>query len=211
MADLTIYGFDGSTYVRSVRMMCEEKGVSYNLQPGEPGSPDILKLHPFGKIPAVRHGDFLFYETSAIGRYIDRVFEGPALQPREPKAAARMDQWLSAITDYLYEVMIRRIVWQRLLIPSRGGTADEAIIAAAVPLMQRHLDLLEEALGGASYLSGEDVSLADLLLLPILFYVKFTPEGGPEIDKRPKLAVWYGRMAERPSFAATMPAHLRAA
>ncbi|MEM9685101.1 MAG: glutathione S-transferase family protein [Pseudomonadota bacterium] len=205
MSDFTIFGFDASTYVRSARMMCEEKGVSYDLQPVDLGSPDHLKLHPFGKIPSVRHGDFSLYETIAIGRYVDRVFDGPALQPHDPKAAARMDQWLSATEDYLYDVLIRQIVWQRLVVPSRGGAADEAMIAAAVPNMVRHLDILEANLDGRSYLAGEDVSLADLVLLPIMSYLRMTPEGGPEIAKRANVSAWYDRMAERPSYAATLP------
>jgi glutathione S-transferase len=211
MTDLTIYGFDASTYVRSVRMMCEEKGVAYGIVPLELGSTEHLRLHPFGKIPAVKHGDFVLYETAAIGRYVDAVFAGQSLQPADAKERAVMDRWLSAIPDYLYQVMIRELVWQRLVVPSRGGSADEAMIAGAVPKMAAQLDILEAGLADKGYLAGADVSLADLVLLPILTYVKMTPEGGPEVAKRPKLSAWYARMAERPSYAATLPSRQQAA
>lgn len=211
MSDITIYGFDASTYVRSARMMCEEKGISHSLEPVELGSPEHLKLHPFGKIPAARHGDFLLSETIAIGRYIDTVFDGPALQPSDPKAAARMDQWLSATEDYLYSVLIGQIVWQRIVVPSRGGSADEAMVAAALPEMVKQLDIVETGLSGRDHLAGEDVSLADMLLLPILSYLKMTPEGGPEMAKRAGVSGWYERMADRPSYTATLPAQREAA
>jgi glutathione S-transferase len=57
MANLEIIGFPQSTYVRVARMACEEKGVAYDLRPAPPHSPEVLAIHPFGKIPAMRHGD----------------------------------------------------------------------------------------------------------------------------------------------------------
>lgn len=68
MTDVVIYGFAQSSYVRTTRLVCEEKGVAYELAPVEFGSPAHLELHPFGKIPAFRHGDLVLHETSAIAR-----------------------------------------------------------------------------------------------------------------------------------------------
>ena len=81
MATIEIIGIPGSTYVRAVRMACEEKGVPYELKPAMPHSPEILALHPFGKVPAMRHGDFELCESNAIATYIDRAFAGPPLFP----------------------------------------------------------------------------------------------------------------------------------
>lgn len=210
MADLTIYGFELSTYVRTVRMACEEKGITHEMAPIDLGSADHLALHPFGKMPSVRHGDFVLYEAGAIGRYIDRAFDGPPLQPKDIRALGVMDQWLSATVDYLYPAMVGGIVWQRVVVPSRGETPDEAAIAAALPNVTRQLDILETALE-SDYVAGEDVSLADLILVPIFAYLKDTPEGGPEIAKRPRVSAWYDRVADRASFAATEPPLFQAA
>jgi glutathione S-transferase len=205
MADVTLYGPSASTYVRSARLACVEKGISHELLPVDVGSDAHAKLHPFRKIPILRHGDFMLYETGAIGRYVDRVFPGPALQPKDVKDLARMDQWMSAISDYYYQAMIREIVIQRVLVPMRGGKPDEAMIKAAWPKVEYQMSVLEQTLAKSPYLAGGALSLADLTLLPILFYVKVQPEGGPLLAKHKGVSAWFERMAARPSFGATMP------
>ncbi len=205
MNDVVIYGFPQSTYVRTARLACEEKGVAYELREIEFGSPDHLALHPFGKIPAFEHGDFRLYETSAIARYVDQAFEGPALQPAGHRERARMDQWISAACDYYYQVMIRELAYPRLVVPSRGGEPDEELIAQAMPKVEHHLGVLEKALADSDYLAGGECSLADLFVVPILFWVRITPEGQARIGDYGAVNRWWERMAERPSFAATQP------
>jgi glutathione S-transferase len=211
MADVTIYGPSASTYVRTARLACAEKGVSHELTQIELGSEAHAKLHPFRKVPAMKHGNFLLYETGAICRYVDAAFKGPALQPADLKARALMDQWVSAASDYCYQAMIREIVIQRVLVPMRGGKPDEAMIEAAWPKVEYQTGVLDAALKDQPYLAGGAVSLADLFLVPMLFYVKMQPEGGPMLAKRKSLSAWFDRMAARPSFGATMPEFPKAA
>jgi glutathione S-transferase len=211
MADVVIYGPSPSTYVRTARLACAEKGITHTLEPLDLGSEAHAKLHPFRKVPAMRHGDFVLFESGAIGRYVDRVFPGPALQPKDVKELARMDQWMSAVSDYCYQAMIREIVVQRVLVPMRGGKTDEAMVKAAWPKVEYQLSVLENTLGKQSYLAGGALSLADLMLSPILFYVKMQPEGGPLFAKHKGVSAWFDRMAARPSFGATMPEMPKAA
>ena len=72
MSELQIIGFPQSTYVRVVRMAAEEKGVPYELIPEPPHSDAVNAIHPFGKIPVMRHGDVNLCESRAIAGYIDR-------------------------------------------------------------------------------------------------------------------------------------------
>jgi glutathione S-transferase len=72
--------------------------LAYRLDAVAPGaltSAKHLALHPFGKIPALSHGDFHLYECQAIGRYLDRVSPRPPLTPNNLQAAARMDQLMN--------------------------------------------------------------------------------------------------------------------
>jgi glutathione S-transferase len=211
MADVIIYGPALSTYVRTARMACAEKGITHTLEPYGPDSPEQAKLHPFRKVPAMRHGDFVLFESGAIGRYVDRAFAGPALQPKDVKELARMDQWMSAVSDYSYQAMIRECVIQRVLVPMRGGKTDEAMVGAAWPKIGYQLSVLEDTLAKSQYLAGNALSLADLMLVPILFYVKMQPEGAPLLAKHKAVSAWYDRMAARPSFGATMPEFQKAA
>jgi glutathione S-transferase len=205
MAEVTIYGLQLSTYTRTARMACVEKDVSYDLVEVQPGSPEDLAVQPFGKVPALKHRDFIVYETPAIARYIDMAFPGGRLAPAEPKAAVRMVQWISAVCDYSYQVMIRELVWQRVVAPMMGGQADEAIIKAAVPKLERQLAIYDKTLGESAWLAGDAPSIADLMLAPILFYVAATPEGQAALEGRTAVNRWFGAISERPSFKSTLP------
>ncbi|MFO0989809.1 MAG: glutathione S-transferase family protein [Alphaproteobacteria bacterium] len=206
MTDITIYGPAMSTYVRTARLAAAEKGIAHAIEEVDWGSEAHRRLHPFAKVPAMRHGDFVLYETEAICRYIDRAFPGPALQPAEIHALARMDQWLSAVRDYVYPVMVVELMWERLVVPMEGGQPDERKIAAAVPKMREHLAVFEQALADDPYLAGAAPSLADWMLFPILAYLRVTPEGEAALPGAPKLGAWFARIAARPSAAATDPA-----
>ncbi len=205
MSDIILYGFPGSSYTWSARLICAEKGVSHDLEGVELGSEAHRRLHPFCKIPVMKHGDLVLHETAAICRYIDEQFDGPALQPADPAARALMDQWNSSIVDYYYDCCIRRIVIQRLLVPQRGGTPDEAMIAEAVPQAKHALSITNDALTEAPYLVGDAPSIADFLLTPIVFYSKQVGEAAETVDGLDGLEDWLGRMQARPSFAATAP------
>lgn len=206
MPDLTIYGPAMSTFVRSARMTCVEKGVAHLREDVDFRSVEYRALQPFNRVPAMRHGDFTLFETAAMVRYIDRAFPGPALQPADTVGMARMEQWISATMDYIYEVMIREVVWERLVMPMGGGEPDEAKVAAAVPHLRHQISVIEAALKASEFLAGAAFSLADIMLYPILAYLKVTPEGEAALAGAPATAAWIDRVASRPSVAATDPA-----
>ena len=89
MATLVIHGTPLSTYVRTCRMACMEKGVPYELDPVMPQSDEQKAMQPWGSVPAMTHGDVRMYESLAICNYIDHAFDGPPLQPVDPLANAR--------------------------------------------------------------------------------------------------------------------------
>ena len=95
MQELIVYGFPVSTYVRSARLILEEKAVPYRNEPVDFTQPDYRKLHPWAKIPVLRHGELVLYETSAILRYGEESLRGPQLHPGHgprPGAHGAVDQ-----------------------------------------------------------------------------------------------------------------------
>ncbi len=195
-----------SSYGRTARMALEEKGVSYEVDLVDfsaLGSEAYLHIHPFSKVPAFYHDDFHLYETEAITRYVDEAFDGPSLQPKDAAGRARMTKWINVSCNYAYPVMISELVWQRLVIPMQGGAADEGIVAASVPETTRQLRIIDEGLGEDSFLAGDTLSLADLFLGPIVYYVGVTQEGRSVLDNLPRANAWLTRVTERPSWTAT--------
>jgi glutathione S-transferase len=203
-----VFGAAYSVYVRAVRLALHEKGVDYEhvevdvFAPSGPPA-EHLARHPFGRIPAFEHAGFRLYESSAIERYVDAAFDGPALQPAEPRAQARMNQALSILDGYCYRTLVWDIFVERVRAPARGGTPDEARIAAALPRAETCLLALAEIGGDDRWLAGPAITLADLHAAPMLVYFRIAPEGAAAIARHPRIAAWLDAMTARPSLAAT--------
>src|SRR5271170_791580 len=94
MPNVEIMGPPSSTYTRVACMVCEEKAIPYELKRSPPHSPEVSAIHPFGKVPVMRHGDFELCESKAIATYLDLSFPGPKLIPTDPRLAALTEQWV---------------------------------------------------------------------------------------------------------------------
>ena len=179
---VTLYGAPYSVYTRSARLALIEKGVDYTLEMIDvhgPGGmpPGHLARQPFGKIPAFDHAGFALFETGAILRYVDEAFPGPALQPRDIKARARMTQAISVCDSYLYGHGVWGIVVERVSKPRRGVAVDEQKVAASLPKAEACHAVLADILGDQDFLCGAALSLADLHAAPMLACLAMTEEG----------------------------------
>jgi glutathione S-transferase len=96
-----------STYTRAVCMVCEEKAIEYVLTETPLGAPALRAIHPFGKMPVLRHGDVELFESKAIATYLDRVFREPYVFPFEPHLAALTEQWVSLVNITIDRTIIR--------------------------------------------------------------------------------------------------------
>jgi glutathione S-transferase len=206
MSQLTVYGIPGSPYFRAALVGLEEKALPYRvvaLPLGGHKSPEHLARHPFGRVPALEHGDFRLYETQAILRYLDRISPEPAFVPKDSRAEARANQ-LAGIADwYVMPDISSPIVFQRLVAPQFGLPVDEARLQAAIPRAEVCMAELSRLLGDQPFMAGEALSIADIVLAPQLEYFTAVEEGWPMFEPHPNLLAWVGRMSARPSMAAT--------
>jgi glutathione S-transferase len=204
MARLQIIGPASSSYVWAVRMVCAEKYVAYDLVPAGLHSPEVLAIHPFGKVPVMRHGDMTLFESKAIATYIDKVFPGPKVIPDEAHAAAEVEQWVSSVNTWIDPCLIRSyaIHYRRALVT---GKPDRAAIDAALPAMQRQIAVLDKAVAATGYLAGDQFTLADINLMPVLYFAQLCPEGGEMVRAAGHLSAYFARHAERRSYQATLP------
>jgi glutathione S-transferase len=202
MSELVVYGFPRSTFVNIVRLVQTHKEVPYTFHDLEPemGKPSHLALHPFDRVPILKHGDFTVYETSAIVAYVDETFPRLPLQPRSIPDRARMDQWISMVNSYYYPYMIYHVTHERLVFPELGIASDEKVVAHALPKVELGLQVAERQLAhGKDYLIGSDLTLADFYLLPSTFAFSLTEEGKTMYPKYPAFCRWRERMEALPS------------
>jgi len=198
MTAIKIHGVPPSSFTRTVRLACHEKGIDYELVPTFPGQ--MGALNPFQKIPAITHGDLTLYESTAILRYLDRTFSGPKLWPEDSRQAALCDQWVSAICDSLVNCALRYMAARFGFLPVPAEMEAKYLDKAreVVPIFDRQL-------GSTRYLAGDSLTAADLFLAPVLFYFPDIPELRAIGEAAPNCARWAGDMAGRPSVAATEP------
>lgn len=204
MSRPALYGADYSVYVRIARMALEEKGIGYDLVPvdvfAEGGPPAwYLERHPFGRIPAFEHDGFRLFETGAITRYVDEAFDGPPLQPADTRGRAVMNQVVGLIDSYAYRAMVWDVAVERL----EGSPPDEARIAGGLHVAETALKALAALKRPGDWLLGEQVTLADLHVAPVIGYFLKTEEGRSLLKAFPSIEDWWGKIGARPSFAAT--------
>jgi len=208
MSDIVLWGFDGSTYVRTVKMILAEKGVTdfkqvqLNVLKGEPKMAEHLERHPFGKVPVLDHDGMRILETTAIARYLNDVLPGKSLIPPTPKDRARMDMIIGLIDSYGYGALLGGVVAYHLF-PDFVGGKNDAMRKGGLENGRKVIDFAMKTRGSSPFIAGE-LSLADLYLTPIVFYVSLTPDKDAVFNVD-GFADWWTRMQALPSFIATQP------
>lgn len=188
-----LFGAEYSVYVHICRIALAEKGVDYTLHPidifADEGRPrDYLDLNPFGRIPSFRHGTFELYETDAITAYVNEAFDGPELMPNDVKACARARQIMRLADSEIY----KHLVWG-VYVPWKSKEAMPGLERADLILGEL------QRLAGENWMAGDQLSLADAYVYPMLVYVSIVPEGRASIAKFAGLTGWMEQMASRKS------------
>jgi glutathione S-transferase len=206
MSAFTLYGFNGSTYVRTVKMLLAEKGftdftqVPLNVLAGEPKQPEHLERHPFGKVPVLEHDGMTILETSAIVRYLNNILPGKSLIPATPKDRARMNMIIGIIDSYGYPALLGGVAAYHLF-PDFVGGKNEAARAAGLENGAKTLELAMKTKGDSPFIAG-DLSLADLYLAPIAAYVSMTPDAAT-LFATPGFNDWWSKIQALESFQQT--------
>jgi glutathione S-transferase len=204
MADLEIIGVPFSNYVRSIRMLCEEKGVAYKLTPSRPHTPEVTCIHPAGQIPCLRHGDVALFESKAIATYIDKAFPGPRFIPDDALGAALVEQWVS-----YGNVKVDKWIMREFVVPSaffdKAKGPDTARIEAALPEIDKCAKVLDTAVSKSAYLAGDALTYADMNVVPMLATANLYPAAKEVLSKYETLGAYVARLTDRPSYKNTAP------
>ena len=208
MSEIVLWGFDGSTYVRTVKMVLAEKGVTefkqvpLNVLAGDPKTPEHRERHPFGKVPVLDHDGMRILETTAIARYLNDVLPGKSLIPSTPKDRARMDMVIGLIDSYGYGALIGGVAAYHLF-PDFVGGKNDAMRKSGLENGRTMIELAMTTKGSSSFIAG-DLSLADLYLAPIAFYVSLTPDKDALFNVA-GFADWWTKVQALPSYKDTQP------
>jgi glutathione S-transferase len=205
MPELELIGAAPSNYVWTCRIALAEKGVPYRHNEARPHTPEVDAIHPFGKIPAMRHGEVALCESRAILSYIDNVFPGPKLAPADPVKAAQVEQWVSIINTHIDPLWVRQYLRAHFFPNTPDGSPERDAIAAALPKMEQQFAAMDAAVAATGHLVGDTFTLADMNFIPILFYMGKKPESSALLQRTPSLKGYFERHMARKSVQETVP------
>jgi glutathione S-transferase len=142
-----------SPYALSVYVSLKQKDIPFelhtvDLDAGANRAPDYAATSLTQRVPTLVDGDFSLSESSAITEYLDDMYPGAALYPRDPKARARARQVQAWLRSDLLPIRIERstqvIFYKRTdapLSPTAQAAADK-LFAAADALLAPSSDTL---------------------------------------------------------------------
>ena len=222
MAKLEVYWGSGGQPSWRVILALAIKQVPFqshllSFSAGDHKKPEFVALNPRHKVPAIKDGDFVLYESIAILTYLDRKYPEPPLFGRSPEEHGLIWRWVAEFTNYLEPVLQERIV-----VPLFFGRSEEeaASIRESVPKLREELSHWEHALGDNPWLVGTHISAADVVAFPSLMALRraaqkpaaraFDLGVEPFSDQYPNLNRWVARIEALPGYEATYPPHWRA-
>ncbi|WP_019905315.1 glutathione S-transferase family protein [Methylobacterium sp. 77] len=188
---MRVYGDLVSGNCLKVKIVADHLGLAYDWVPvdilkGESRTPDYLTRFPAGQVPGVEFKDGrCLAQSNAIIRYLAR---DSVLIPEDAFLAAKMDAWLFW-EQYSHEPAIAVCRFEMRYL----GKPKDARDPARVTRGEAALDLMERHLGGAAWLVGGGISVADVALFA---YTQWADEGGFDLAPRPAIRAWLTRCAE---------------
>jgi glutathione S-transferase len=205
MTDLTLVSYDLCPYVQRAAIALAEKGVAFRrVDVDLSDKPEWFRaISPLGKVPLLRVGDDVLFESAAIVEYIDETTPHP-LHPRDPLERAKHRAWIEFGSSVLADIWVLET------------TADQAAFAAKRDILSDKFGRIEGTLTSGPYFAGESFSLVDAVFAPVFRYFdtfeRFVDLG--LFEAVPKLAAWREALARRPSVVnavvADYPARLEA-
>lgn len=183
----------------------EELGVPYekvkiDLQARDQDKPAFLALNPNGKVPVLVHDGTPIFESVAIALHLGETFGvGKNLFPGPGLQRAEAFKWLVWANVSLGEALSRHQHNTSPRIPADRHNARAAEVARAD--VEKHLDVLDAALEGRTWLVGSAFSLVDVHLASWVGFLGFC---GFDSKRWPSLDAWAKRCTARPGYAASM-------
>jgi glutathione S-transferase len=192
-----------------VRMFMAERGISgipsetIDLRGGENRREPFLSRNPAGTCPAlVLDNGMVLAEITAICEYLDEITpSGTSLIGKTAEERAETRMWNRRIDLHILEPMANGFRYTDGL--KMFENRIHCIPAAGVDLKliaQEGLTWLDGLMGGKSFICGDRMTLADILLF--VFVDFFAGIRQPLNEANANIAGWYGRMKALPSAAA---------
>lgn len=156
--------------LRHLELEAEE--ILIDFARGDLATPEYKKLNPNQKIPTLVDGDFVLWESNAIMQYLASKKPETGLLPRDERARADVLRWQCWNMNHFAQT-VGTFNWQNVLKAMFGGGEPEAAkLAQAEQELTRFGGVLEQQLASRRYVTGDQLTIADLSIASTLMYRK---------------------------------------
>lgn len=199
---LKVLGRAPSINVRKVLWTCAEIGLQVEHEadwgtPARPASaPGFLALNPNAQVPVIVDDGFVLWESNTICRYLASRHGRDDLLPADPRARARVEQWMDWAATDLNAAW--RPAYFALVRGDEATRADVRAVEASAARWNALMGLLDVQLEhGGPYVAGAAFTLADVVLALATNRWRCTPIAHPKL---PAVDAWFERLRARPAF-----------
>ena len=197
---LRVLGRKTSSNVQKVLWCLTEMEIPFAREDygGEFGgnqTPEFLALNPNGVVPTLIDDSDIVWESNTILRYLANRYGPTPLYPCDPSARAACERWMDWQLSTL-NAMITPLFVTLVRTPRESRRLDqlEELITRGTKMFK----LLNDALSGRAYLTGDELTLADIALGMFAYrWFNLVPER--EIAT-PHLENWFKRLELRPGY-----------
>jgi len=193
---LELYAFPLSGNSRKAALTLEEVGAEYqyrqiDLMQGEQKQSAYLQINPNGKVPVLRDGELLLWESSAIMLYLAEKFPAAGLIPTDLDKRGQLYQWL-VWQPGTFNPPVSALNGQLMFTPA--DQQDPQAIQELRETIRQNTEIIGARLGDQPFLLG-GFSLADIVMLP---HLSAADDRGVELTTR--MREYLQRLQNRPSW-----------
>jgi len=185
---MVLYSGTTCPFSQRCRLVLFEKGMDFEIRDVDLFNKpeDISVMNPYGQVPVLVERDLILYESNIINEYIDERFPHPQLMPADPVQRARARLLL---LNFEREVFIHVDALEK---------QDPKKVDKARAIVRDQLSQLAPVVTKSKYMMGEDFTMIDVALAPLLWRLDHY---GIEMPKAAAPVLKYAeRIFARPAF-----------
>ncbi len=217
---IEIHWGSGSPYSWRVLLALEYKRLAYDsrllqFSKQEHKSPQLLRMNPRGRVPVLKDGDYVVFESLACLLYLDRKYPEHPLFGTSAEEAGTIMRVVCEYQAYA-EQYVTQIV-SAVFLDQLDQQAEE--VTKAMHIVGGEARTIEGRLSKSDWLVGEQPSAADLTVFPGIMLLRRAMDKREAGDLRsrflpmestyPAIARWIERMERMPGYERTYPPHWR--
>ena len=217
---IEVYWGSGSPFAWRVLLALEFKRLPYvshllQFSKQEQKSPQMLALNPRGRVPVLKDGDYVCFESLAILYYLDLKYPQQPLFGRTPEEAGTIMRVICEYQVYI-EPHLTQIV--EAILDGETELHSDAI-TTAMHAVASEARTIEGRLSKSDWIVGDACSAVDMVIFPgiqLLRRALEKPQAAalssrfmPVEVNYPALGRWLARVAALPGYERTYPPHWR--